>query len=137
MKRLIILILTAVFVVMASTALAEDAWKTTYDRVHTAVATGSGAMAVNVDPNKAFKLLEMRVHLSSASATSEDLTITLDSGAGAAYDVELYSKDMNTVVDLVVTFTDRYFISTDDLDFAWANSNSRTYGIEIKYQLID
>ena len=135
MKALkVLLILTMALALIAGVATAEDLWRTAIERVYVERATGSGAVATTLAPGKAFQLLEVRVHLSSASATSENLRITMDAGAGAAYDSVLYSEDMDTVADLVVTFTDRYFSSTDELDIAWTNTDARTFGLEIIYK---
>ena len=100
--------------------------------------TGSGAMAETLAAGEAFQLLEVRVHLNTASATAENLTITMDAGiGGTAYDTVLLTKGMNTVKDYIWCPSPeepRYFSATDELDFAWANSNSRTWGLEVTWQ---
>ena len=97
--------------------------------------TGSGAMAETVSPGYGFELVGIYLHLSSASSTSEDFTISLDSTEGSAYDVLIYSKDMNGVQD-VIWEPDRamHFIANDELDMAWTNTDSRTWGLEIRYR---
>jgi len=109
-------------------------WDTTVANIETKTVTGAAALSTSLAPGKAFKLLEVRLHLSSASATSENLTATMDAGAGEAYDTVLLAKDMNTVANYIYTFEDRYFGDSDEIDFAWANTNTRTYGLEIVYQ---
>ena len=75
---------------------------------------------------------EMRIHLSAASATTEDLTVTLVSAAGAVYNVLLFSQDMDTVQDLhwqptrpINTFRG------DQVQVEWGNTNGRVYGLEL------
>jgi hypothetical protein len=96
--------------------------------------TGAAAFAGSVKPvgDERWVLLEVRVHLGAASATSENFTITLDSVSGAAYDALLFSQDMNAVTDVVWHLDlGRVFMPGDELDLAWANTNTETYGVEI------
>lgn len=99
---------------------------------------GSGAMSYTLVPNKEFVFEEVRIHLSAASATSEDFTITLSSGKGAVYNVVLYRQDMNTLADLVYQPDPGHeFEPNDSLVFAWTNTNARTWGMEILYKAGD
>ena len=110
-------------------------WDTKVAEIETQVATGAAAIATTLAPGEAFKLLEVRVHLSAASATSENLTLTMDAQAGANYDAVILTKDLNTLTSYVYSYEDdRYFTDSDEIDVAWANSDSRTYGLEIVYQ---
>ncbi len=100
-------------------------------------ATGAGAMSVSFDPEGSCKLLQVNLHLSAASATSENLTITLNSDVGTAYDLNIVTQDMDTIADLLLTSEDlgTFIIFGDDtVDFAWTNTNARTWGLEIIYQ---
>jgi hypothetical protein len=99
----------------------------------TQVATGSGNIATTVAPAVPWVLLEVRLHLSAAGGAN-NFTATMDAGAGAAYDCVLLTQDMTSAVN-VHWQPDRpiVFSKTDELDFAWTNSNSRTYGLEIVY----
>jgi hypothetical protein len=75
---------------------------------------------------------EMRVHLNLASATAEDLTLTLVSAEGVEYNTVLFRQDMDTVQDVV--WQPARPINTfrgDALQLIWGNTNSRTYGIEL------
>ena len=54
--------------------------------VGTTRATGSGAVSITINPERAWQLDEIRVHLSAAGGAG-NLTVTLDANAGAAYDV--------------------------------------------------
>ena len=98
---------------------------------HKATAT-SGAIALVVDPAAAFKLVSLSLHFNTAPTTSENLTVTLDSGQGAAYDTVLYKRDpsVGSLTDLYVEFGDNFVFASDDhLDVAYANTDARTYGI--------
>lgn len=95
-------------------------------------ATGAAAVSMTVAPGVAFQIEEIRVHLSAAGGAVENLTITLDSGVGAAYDTVLLTQAMNAVTDLVWQPPRPYIFSRgDEIDIAYANTNTRTYGIEV------
>ena len=97
--------------------------------------TGNAALAVTVSPGQMFHFDEARLTLpNSASSTVEDFTMTLDSGGGPEYDVLLYKQDMNGVQDLHIVNTEetRYF-KDDSLVFAWANTDSLQWGLEVRY----
>lgn len=97
--------------------------------------TGVIAMSYEFAPGKEFSFEEVRIHLSAASGTVENFVITLQSGKGSEYNVNVYSKDMNTVQDLVYQPVDpQEFEAADSLLFTWANTNSRTYGMEIIFK---
>lgn len=96
-------------------------------------ATGAAAIASTLAPGRAFQLVEVRVHLSAAGGAG-NLTATVDANAGAAYDAVLITQDMTAVINLV--WQPDYpllFDSGDEIDFAWDNANTRTYGLEVKY----
>jgi len=100
--------------------------------------TGSGAMDYTFTPGKEFVLTEVRIHLSAASATAENFVIAVDSPKGSEYDVVLYSRDMNTVQDLVYQPDPRHgFAAGESLKFTWTNTNARTYAMEIIYKAAD
>jgi len=99
-----------------------------------AYATGAAAIALAVNPGYRFKLLALYLHLSAFPTTSENLSVTLDSGIAAAYDSIIYSRDLTvgSLTDLYVEFGDNFiFESTDHLDVGWANTNTKTYGIVV------
>jgi len=105
-----------------------------WTNIKNSVATGSGALAHTLAPGRAFRLLEVRLHL-SAAATQETLTITADSNEGAAYDLVFDSQAMAGVVDHVYRPAHpAIFMKGDELDFAWGNTDARTFGLEIIYQ---
>lgn len=98
---------------------------------------GTETVSVALAPNFDGELISFEIHLSSASATSENLTITNNANAGAAYDVNILTKDMNTVQDYIRKFhpPDK-FLKGDLIQLVWANSNSRTWGIMLKYRRV-
>lgn len=103
------------------------------------IATGAAAIAKTLAPAEKFRLLRIELHLSAAPTTSENFTITLDAGDGSAYDVVLYKRDLSvgSVTDLVIPFGEGYeFESDDELDIAYANTDTGTYGLRIVYELI-
>lgn len=100
-------------------------------------ATGSGAMSETFSNRVHGKYLtEIRLHLSLAASTVEDFTVDLDSGAGSEYDVNIYTKAMSTVKDVVYTFNRpvRMTNAGDKIVCTYANSDSRTWGLEIVYE---
>lgn len=96
-------------------------------------ATGSAAIAATLAPGRAFQLTEIRVHLSAAGVAG-NLTVNMDSAGGTAYDTNLLTQDMSTVVNLVwQPDKPMYFENGDEVDVIWANASARTYGVEFKY----
>jgi len=86
--------------------------------------------------DKDWELMGFRIHLSAASATSENLVVTIDSASGSAYDTILYTKDMNTLTDVVYKFDPVVKLSKKDVvTFAWSNTNDKTWGIEVYYKI--
>lgn len=99
----------------------------------------TGAIAKAVNPGAKFRLLRMEWNVDTAGTTSESLTITVDAGDGAAYDTIIYSRNtsVGSPTDLVVVFGEGYEFEADDhLDIAWPNTENRTYGLRILYELI-
>ena len=101
-------------------------------------ATGAAAVATTVAPSTstvgAYELIGYKVHLSAAGGAG-NLTATVDDASGAAYDVVLVTQDMTSTVNLVQMFDPPIPMdSGDEIDFAWANGSTRTYGLEIYYQ---
>lgn len=97
--------------------------------------TAAIAMSKTFAPAKEFQFEEVRIHLSAASSTSENFIITLLSVKGSVYNVVLYTRDMDTLQDLVYQPTKEHkFEDGDRLSFTWTNTNLRTYGMEIIYK---
>jgi len=101
--------------------------------------TTTDTFKLTLAPKQAFEFGGFRLHLNAASATSENLTINVDAGAGDdIYDTNLYTKNMNTIQNIEWNLKDApmSFDKNDELDFAWGNSNSKTYGLEVFWRRI-
>jgi hypothetical protein len=99
-------------------------------------ATGAAAIAVTIAPTKKWQLHEIRLHLDAAGGAG-DLTVTIDSGVDPVYDTVIATQDMTSVTDYYWQPNDPIkFSKTDELDIAWANANTKTYGIEIIYSRV-
>ena len=126
----------------------DGTWKTLPDTATTllyiparfvAETTATGdTVKFTLAPGHAFEWGGFRLELNAASATTENLTATLDAGAGATYDTRLYAKDMNGVQYINYNIKDapQSFDKLDEIDFAWANSNTKTYGLEVFWRRV-
>ena len=97
-------------------------------------ATGAGAIALSTAMAKAFRLVSLNVHYSSAPTTSENLTLTKNALAGTAYDTVLFTANPAVLgaTDLVyLPDKEITFLNGDELDLASANTDARTYGATI------
>lgn len=106
------------------------------DRVIREQVTGSSDISKSVNPGAPFDLCEVRLSLSAAGGAN-NLTITVNDGTGAAYDTILLTQDMTTATD-VVYHPDggpHPCFQGDTIDVAWTNTNNRTYGLTVIYQL--
>ena len=102
-------------------------------------ATGSSAISETVTPGAAFRLEEVRLHLSAAGGTSENFIVTLDGGATASvYDTILFQQDMESVSDIVwkPTRAIECLHASDAISVSYTNSNSRTYGLTVIHTLV-
>lgn len=104
----------------------------------TAETTSSATANVWLQQNDDWKFVGFEIHLNSASATSENLTVTIDSGLGAAWDVLVYSQDMNTVQDLLY-YPEKEIpmAAADILKFAWTNTNGELFGLKVKSRQVN
>lgn len=97
--------------------------------------TGAGVMSYTFAPGKDFVFEEVRLHLNAASATAENFVIQLVSSRGSLYNINLYTKNMNTVQDLAYQPVKPHeFGAEDSLTFTWTNTNLKTWGMEIVYK---
>jgi len=75
-------------------------------------------------------VLAVEVHFSAAPTTSEDLTLTLDSVSGAAYDTVLRSVDPSASSATDVLWEGPFYLANGDaLDVAYTNTDTRTVGV--------
>ncbi len=99
-------------------------------------ATGAAAIAVTLAPATRFRIREIRIHLSAAGGAG-NLTVTVNAADGAAYDTVLLTQNMTAVTDYL--YKPDYplqFESGDEVDIAWANGGTKTYGLVIIYDLL-
>jgi hypothetical protein len=102
-------------------------------------ATGTTAIATAVACSGNVALLGFTLHLSAAGTTSESLTVTKNSVTDAKYDTLLYTVNTLTGGTGGTAITDHYvgfdppinFINGDTIDFAWPNTEGRTYGLQV------
>lgn len=79
-----------------------------------------------------WELIGFDLTLDAASATSENFTATVDANFGSAFDANLYTKDMNTIADVVFRYSVPILLEPDDqVVFAWANTNAKTWGLRV------
>lgn len=100
-------------------------------------ATGSAAIATAFSEASTgpIELVSVMLHLSATGGAAESFTVTVNSEAGAVYDTEIFAQDMNSVQDLLWLPEQPVPITNSDvLDFAYANSNTRTFGLVITYR---
>lgn len=98
--------------------------------------TGSGALSTTLAPGVPWQLESIRLHLSAVGGVGGgSLTATLDHGAGSEYDIEILSEDLESLSDYIYhTERPMEFGKDDELDIAWDNSNSVTYGLEVVWK---
>jgi len=98
-------------------------------------ATGAAAMASSLTPTAPISLVSVKLHLDIAGGAVENFTITSNSATDAVYDTVLFSQDMNTTTDILwVPEQPIPIVNCDVLDFAYTNTNSRTWGLEVIYR---
>ncbi len=97
-------------------------------------ATGAAAIALSTAMAQQFRLVCVTVHLSTAPTTAGALTVTLNANDGAAHDTLLYSQDPSSPASTDIVWipdNDLLFEPSDEIDVAYANANSRIYGVRI------
>ena len=99
-------------------------------------ATGAAAIAASltVPAGNIYQLVAVSVHLDAAPTTAEDLTVTLNSAAGAEYDVLLYILDPSiaSVTDIFWQADNPVYLGAGDaIDVAYTNTDTGTYGVQI------
>lgn len=102
---------------------------------------GTETVRPELHPEKFFRLLEARLHLSdTGKSTGDTFSMILDSGqpAGAYHDITIDSQDMNGLTQDIGDFSNllKFFNDNDMLYFTFANGNSRNWGLEVKYAVL-
>lgn len=91
--------------------------------------SSTGAVAFSVSPKAGtlpFTLRSVRVTLSSNGSTSEEATITINSGRGSTYDSIIDRQDMQNEGVFFVTFTGVELEPGDTVDIAYPNTDAST-----------
>jgi len=102
-------------------------------------ATGATALTSTTAIVAEWKLIAVTCHFSAAPTTSENFVLKLDAQAGAAYDTTLYSinPSLSAATDLVfLPDGEIKFKTGDELVTTFTNTDARTYGLSVYYQLI-
>lgn len=97
-------------------------------------ATGAAAIAASATAKRVCRLGSIAVKFSAAPTTSEDLTVTLNSMTGAAYDTVLLTVDPSTdSTTSIVYIPDAPLLLEpgDAVDVAYTNTDTVTYGVTI------
>jgi len=98
-------------------------------------ATGAAAMASSLIPTGTIYLESVKLHLDAAGGIAENFTVTINSATSAVYDTVIFSQVMTTVTDILwIPEKPISIVNNDVLDFAYANTNNRTYGLEVIYK---
>lgn len=101
--------------------------------------TGTAAISYSLAPGYAFELIEWTLKLNTVPTTSESLTVKKNVSAGVVYDVPIYAKDLAELTPTPEIYfscepEEFCFEAGDTLDFAYTNTDTRTYGLQIKYR---
>ena len=103
-----------------------------------AESTGMTTLNFSLAPGNAFELVDFTLHLDATAGTSEDFVVKKDAKAGAAYDTEIYRKDLSTLATPNVYFSTQpeefVFMAGDILDFDFNNTSTATFGLQVKYR---
>jgi hypothetical protein len=86
-----------------------------------------------------YRLVSVTCHFSAAPTSSEDMTVTLDAHAGAAYDTRLYTIDpaAHALTDLVWMPDEEIILEGgDQVDVAYDNTDVRLYGAQITFKAV-
>ena len=98
-------------------------------------ATGAAALALSTVENRRFKLVKVTVNFDTKPTTAEDVTLTLNAKASAAYDTVIGRATPSTGSGTgAVVFTgddNDIFEEGDELDLAFTNTDTNTYGARI------
>ena len=109
---------------VAETLANTDTWKTMF--------TYDNWVQGELMAGPPYEFCGFEVTLDAASATAENLVITVDAAFGSAFDNEIYSKDMNGIQHINNMFSEPIKLSGGDkIDVVWVNTNARTWGIKL------
>jgi len=107
-------------------------------RVLSTTSSTSTALSLTLSMGDAIQFIGFTVTFDSAPTTSENLVLTLDAAAGAAYDTVLYSDDPSTDSTEDYWFypdSPQRFKEGDALVLTYTNTDTRAIGAQIYYDL--
>jgi hypothetical protein len=98
--------------------------------------TTENTCALTVAPGAAFKIEQVTYKLSDTS--TGNLTLSVDAGAGAAYDATIYTVNVATQgTSWAYRPADGWlFSAADECEIAYTNGDNRTAGIQVWYSIL-
>jgi len=96
---------------------------------------GTETVKFAIDPGCDFVLYEATLTLSDEASTSENFVMQLDSRLGSSYDHNILKQDVDGYSDIHWS-GERFFFEGDIIRFTLPNSDSLTYGLEVKYRRV-
>jgi len=103
--------------------------------------TGTAMLAFTgvVPVGQHYRLVSVSCNFAAAPTTSENFTVTLDSNAGAIYDLLLYSLDPSaaSTTDILWQPDEEIILEGGDaIDVAFDNSDTINYGAQITFKAV-
>lgn len=101
-------------------------------------ATGAAAISTSCRAYNNAVVERVAIKLSAEASTSENVVVTLDSGAGAAYDTVLVQFDPSTLGGTSFVWVPDYPLSiaeNDAIIVTYTNTDTLTYGLTIRYSM--
>ncbi|KKM99853.1 hypothetical protein LCGC14_1143700 [marine sediment metagenome] len=87
---------------------------------------------VTVTEDEKWQFVGFHLVATTSPATSEDLSVDVDADRGASWDDNLYTKDMDTI-DNIIYYPDKPVLleANDLVEFTYANTNTVTWGLKV------
>uniref|UniRef100_A0A6M3KPL1 Uncharacterized protein n=1 Tax=viral metagenome TaxID=1070528 RepID=A0A6M3KPL1_9ZZZZ len=101
---------------------------------------GNAAMSITTDAiatGRYFQLVSVGLAFSVAPTSSESFTVTLNAAAGEDHDMLLYSVDPAASVATDILYQPDapiYLAAGDYLDIAYANTDNRTWAVQVVWR---
>lgn len=116
------------------TAVAANSITFAVDDEQPETPAGSETIDVIIKPEVPFTLHETRLTVNTAATTAEDFSTTLDSNAGASWDLVIDPVAMLGETDIHRMPVRQFrFDDGDALLFDWTNTDGRTWALEVVY----
>lgn len=95
--------------------------------------TGAEAIEYSLSSTGKIVVTAIRVHFDAAGTTSENLSVSIASATANAYDVVIYTIDIQGVSDVVYAYPIVLDVG-DELVVGFTNTDTLTYGLEVVYE---